>query len=209
MLVAGPYYEDLEVGQVFDAAPAMTLTQGHAASHQAIVGDRLRLALDGHLCERVVGTHHRLAHPALVCDVAIGQSTLATQRVIANLFYRGLVMRRAPVIGDTLHTTTEVVAMRDTTPRPGRVPTGLVVLRIRTCDQGGHDVLDFYRCAMLPMRAGSARPGHADDFEVDLGRVVTGDVGGLGRRLGSGCLPRCGGRWAHAVSGEQLRCRVR
>ncbi len=47
--VAGPWYEDLEVGQVFDAAPAQTLTDGHAAVHQAIVGDRLRLALDGHL----------------------------------------------------------------------------------------------------------------------------------------------------------------
>jgi acyl dehydratase len=37
----------------------------------------------------VVGTTGPLAHPAFVCDVAIGQSTLVTQRVKANLFYRG------------------------------------------------------------------------------------------------------------------------
>ena len=162
--VAGPYYEDLEVGTVFDAAPGLTLTDGHAALHQAIVGDRLRLALDSELCLRVVGAAP-LAHPALVCDVAIGQSTIATQRVIANLFYRGLVLHRAPLIGDTLRTTTEVVSLRDTSPRPGRPATGLAALRVRTVDQAGRDVLDFHRCAMLPMRAGASRPGHAGDLD--------------------------------------------
>ena len=38
----------------------------------------------------MTGAPAALAHPALVSDVAIGQSTLATQRVKANLFYRGL-----------------------------------------------------------------------------------------------------------------------
>lgn len=164
MAAAGPYYEDLAVGQVFDAAPGLTLTDGHAAVHQAILGDRLRLALDGDLFARVTGTAARLAHPGLVCDVAIGQSTLATQRVIANLFYRGLVLRRAPVIGDTLRTTTEIVALRDTSAKPGRAPTGLAALRIRTVDQHDREVLDFHRCAMLPMRGEDSRPGHDDDL---------------------------------------------
>jgi len=171
--VAGPYYEDLEVGQLFGAAPALTLTDGHAAAHQAIVGDRLRLSLDADLCRRVVGARCRLAHPALVCDVAIGQSTLATQRVIANLFYRGLVLRRAPVIGDTLRTTTEIVALRDSSARAGRAPTGLAVLRIHTTDQTGREVLDFYRCAMMPMRNESARPGHADDLDAIPAELLT------------------------------------
>ena len=52
---APPWFEDLEVGTVFDAAPALTLTEGHAALHQAIAGDRLRLALDRTLGEAVAG----------------------------------------------------------------------------------------------------------------------------------------------------------
>src|SRR5437588_4901687 len=144
--VAGPWYEDLQVGQVFAAAPGLTLTDGHAALHQAIVGDRLRLALDGDLCARVVGAVSRLAHPALVCDVAIGQSTLATQRVIANLFYRGLAFHRFPVIGDSLFTRTEVVGLKQNSAKPGRAPTGLAALRMTTVDQIGRLVLDFYRC---------------------------------------------------------------
>ena len=97
---AVPYWENLSVGDVYDDFPAMTLTEGHAALHQSIVGDRLRLALDATLSEKVAG--RRLAHPMLVCDVSIGQSTLPTQRVIGNLFYRRLMLRRLPAIGDTL-----------------------------------------------------------------------------------------------------------
>jgi acyl dehydratase len=164
--IAGPYYEDLKVGQTFDEAPGLTLTDGHAAVHQAILGDRLRLPLDAHLSRRVTGHDAPLAHPGLVCDVAIGQSTLATQRVIANLFYRGLVLRRAPHISDTLRTRTEVVALRDTSARSGRAPTGLAALRVRTVDQHDREVLDFHRCAMLPMRDEAARPGHADDLDA-------------------------------------------
>jgi acyl dehydratase len=164
--VAGPFFEDLDVGDLIETAPALTLTEGHAALHQAIVGDRLRLALDRTLAARVLGSDAPLAHPALVCDVAIGQSTLVTQRVIANLFYRGLVLRRAPLVGDTLSTTTEVVALRQNSPRPGRPATGLAVLRVRTEDQDGRRVLDFWRCAMLPLRDQEAQTGHADDLDA-------------------------------------------
>ncbi len=159
----GPYFDDLEVGQVFDWAPSMTLTAGAAAVHQSIIGDRLRLSLDADLAMAVTGSTSALAHPALVCDVAIGQTTLATQRVKANLFYRGLAFHRFPVIGDTLFTRTEVVALKQNSAKPGRAPTGLAAMRMTTIDQIGRLVLDFHRCAMLPMRDATVETGHAAD----------------------------------------------
>ncbi|MGH2938441.1 MAG: MaoC family dehydratase [Solirubrobacterales bacterium] len=162
---SAPFFEDLKVGLVTDSAPALTLTEGHAAVHQAILGDRLRLALDADLSREVVGGEAPLAHPALVCDIAIGQSTLLTQRVIGNLFYRGLALRRSPLVGDTLRTTTEVVALRQNSPKPGRAATGLAVLRVRTVDGEGRPVLDFRRCAMLPLRDPDGATGHADALE--------------------------------------------
>jgi acyl dehydratase len=165
----GPYFDDLSVGQVFDWAPSATLTAGLAAAHQAIVGDRLRLALDADLCGAVTGAPAALAHPGLVCDVAIGQSTLVTQRVKANLFYRGLTFHRFPVIGDTLYTRTEVVGLRANSVKVGRPPTGLAVLRMTTIDQADQLVLDFYRCAMLP---------GGPDWEVGSGR--TDDLAAVG-----------------------------
>lgn len=159
----GPYFDQLHVGQVFDSAPAMTLTPGVAAVHQAILGDRLRLPLDGELTRAVTGSTTPLAHPGLVCDVAIGQSTLVTHHVKANLFYRGLVFFRFPAIGDTLFTRTEVVGLKQNSHRPGRAPTGLAALRVTTIDQLDRLVLDFHRCAMLPLHPDAAA-------EVDTGR---------------------------------------
>jgi acyl dehydratase len=154
---AGPYFDELSVGDRFETAPAMELSSGAAALHQAIAGDRLALALDPALAERVTGDATPIAHPGLVWDVAIGQSTIATHRVIANLFYRGLVLRRFPRLGDVLHTVTEVVALKQTSK------AGLAALRIRTVDQHDRAVLDFTRCAMLPRQG---ETDHADDLDA-------------------------------------------
>jgi acyl dehydratase len=160
----GPYFDDLSVGQVFRGAPSVSLTEGLAAAHQAVVGNRLALTLDTPLSEAVVGGP--LASPALVWDIAIGQSTLATHHVKANLFYRGLTFRRAPVTGDTLRTLTRVEGLRQNRPRPDRRPTGLAALHITTVDQHGEPVLDFWRCAMLPLRAADIETGREDDLDA-------------------------------------------
>jgi acyl dehydratase len=169
----GPFFDDLEVGQVFDSAPSMTLTTGAAAVHHSIIGDRFRLTLDAELAAAVTGSTVPLAHPALVCDIAIGQSTLVTHRVKANLFYRGLAFHRYPVIGDSLFTRTEVVGLRQNAAKPGRAPTGLAALRMTTVDQVGRLILDFYRCAMLPVRDGAPETGHADDLSAVGADAVT------------------------------------
>jgi acyl dehydratase len=162
----GPHFDELHVGQVFGWAPSMTLSVGAAAVHQSILGDRMRLPLDQTLTHAVTGASAALAHPAFVCDVAIGQSTLATQRVKANLFYRGLRFHRFPVLGDTLYTRTEVVGLKQNSAKTGRAPTGLAALRMTTIDQADRLVLDFHRCAMLPLREGAAETGHDDDLSA-------------------------------------------
>jgi acyl dehydratase len=157
--VGGPYWEELSVGDVYVDFPALTLNEGHAALHQSIVGDRLRLSLDSALYEAVTGTPGLLAHPMLVCDVSIGQSTAASARVLGNLFYRGLRARPVP-LGTTLRTTTEVVARRDASR--GR---GIVALHVRTVDGGGEPILDFWRAPLLPSRSDSVG-GDADDLAL-------------------------------------------
>lgn len=173
--LGGPFFDDLEVGQRVNS-PGMTLTTGLAASHQAILGDRSALALDTRLAGEVTGAGRQLAHTGLVWDVAIGQSTHFTQRAKANLFYRGLALHRLPEIGDSLYTQTEVIGLRENKLKEGRHPTGMVALRIKTVDQHDRTVLDFKRCAMLPMSAVGVRTGHQDDLtgiaaELDLAHL--------------------------------------
>lgn len=151
----GPWFEELEVGDTYNA-PGLTLTDGHRAVHQAIVGDRCAVILDASLAEAVFGASNPLAG-SLVIDVAIGQSSVVTRRVRANLFYRGLALHRTCTVGDTLHTTTTIVGLRENRDRPDRPPTGLAALHIRTVDQDDRLVLDFHRCAMLPRRQATGR----------------------------------------------------
>lgn len=168
--VRGPFFEELERGATYDA-PGMTLTWGHVALHQAITGDRMLLPLDSELSAEVTGFSDVLIHPNLVCDVAIGQSTEPSQRVVGNLFYRGLVLQRPVFCGDTLRTTTEIVGLKQ-----NRKGTGLVVMRIRTRNQHDEQVLDFFRCPLIPLRDPAAQTGHEDSFEaipeeLDMDRV--------------------------------------
>lgn len=168
--VDAPYYEDLARGDRF-TAPGLTLTDGHVALHQAIAGDRLALATDRALA-RDAGAPG-FVHPMLVANVAIGQSTGPSARVLGNLFYRGLTL--APVtIGATLRTTTTVVAKRRA---GGREPRGLVVLRLQTVDDNGRIVVDALRCPLLPAR-GAPGPGERDDDLTGL----DGDVGAAAMR---------------------------
>jgi acyl dehydratase len=70
--------------------------------------------------------------------------------------------------------------MRQNSQRPDRAATGLVALRMHTDDQHGRPVLDFWRCAMLPVRDASSDTGFADGLtsigtqpsEADLAAVI-------------------------------------
>src|SRR3984885_10044534 len=201
----GPYFEDLAVGQQFTGAPAITLWPGLAAVHQSIVGERLALALDGQLCRAVTGGA-QLVSPSVVWDVAIGQSTLVTQRVKANLFYRGLAFRRLPRIGDTLRTVTTVEALRQNRPREGRAATGLAALRITTTDHEDRPVLDFWRCAMLPLRDPDRQTGHADLLDTIGDSLTVPGLAGLvsGWRLQSFARQIGGSRLAALARGQSF-----
>jgi acyl dehydratase len=162
--VDGPYYDDLRPGHRFEPAPAITIGPGECALYQGICGDPLAISLARPIGESVTGIPGGVVNPALVLHVAIGQSTVATRRVIANLFYRGVVVSRAVPVGTTLRTTVEARAMRETSRKPDRPPRGMVLLGMRTVDDTGEVLAEFERCALLPFRDAGAEPGFADDL---------------------------------------------
>lgn len=174
----GPYFEELRVGQVLDPAPAVTIGPGEAATYQAICGDPLATSLSLPLAEAVTGRPGALVNPALVLHVSIGQSTVATRQVIANLFYRGVALHRPVRHGETLRSTVTIRGLRELSRRDDRPPRGLALLGIHTTvisDDGsdGPTVADYERCAMLRFRDPGATTGHDDDLgaadpEVDL-----------------------------------------
>jgi acyl dehydratase len=164
MTAVVPWFEDFNVGDDYSDVPAVTITEGHAAIHQALFGDRMRLPLDHVLAQKVTGQPMALVNPALVCNLAIGQSTIPSQRVMGNLFYRGMKLQRPAYIGDTLTTTTRVVGLRQNKAKEGRPASGMVALEIHVKNQHDETVMLFWRCPMIPCRDPNVETGHQDDF---------------------------------------------
>ncbi|MEK7423206.1 MAG: acyl dehydratase [Actinomycetota bacterium] len=154
----GPMFEDFEVGGVIPPLPAVTITEADNALYRAVTGDQHRFAADSS-AYRAAGGANALANPGLVMQYSIGQTTNATRRAIANLYYRSVRVLRAVEVGETLTTTATVLGLRDASPKDGQ-HRGKVWLGIQT--RSGHGtVAEYERCALIPA-AGS--PGHADEI---------------------------------------------
>ena len=161
----GPYYEDMERGLVFPVPPAVVVDSGLASVYQSITGEALPLVLDPKICNEVTGTENRIASPGLLLHLSIGASTVATKKVIANLFYRNVRILRPVFLGDVLHTTTEVVALQDSRSTDKSTLRGKVLLKITTY-ANDEKVLEYYRAPLVRLK-GKELPGHNDDLGSD------------------------------------------
>lgn len=186
MTLAPPYAEDLVLDVPLGRAPAITIDDGLAAAYLAISGDALPLALSAPLSAVVTGESARLANPALVLSVAIGQSTVATRRVIANLYYRDVVLARQLHLGETVTTTVTPVAAAWTRAGTDRAK---VLLDIAVDSDRGDRVAHFQRLALIPV--------------ADPSRLVERDVPALADDAPLGSFTAPAWRYA-ALPGEAL-----
>jgi len=148
MTLTAPFAEDLVPGVPLAPAPEVTVDAGMATQYFAITGDALPLALSDSLSAAVTGGSSRLANPALVISLAIGQSTVATRRVIANLQYRNLVLVRPVHLGETLRTIVTPLAAAWT--RSGR-DRAKVLLGVELATADGESIASFERLALIPV----------------------------------------------------------
>ena len=166
----GPYYEDMEKGLIFPAPPPVLVDSGLASTYQSIAGEALPLVLDPRISKEVTGVEERIVSPGLLLHLSIGASTVATKKVIANLFYRNVKILRPVFLGQILHTITEVVALQDSQPKDKQALRGKALLKITTF-ANDEKVLEYYRAPLVRLK-GQVLPGHNDDLgdgsELDL-----------------------------------------
>ncbi|MGI9323476.1 MAG: hypothetical protein ACR2PJ_07840, partial [Pseudomonadales bacterium] len=103
-------------------------------------------------------------------------STIPSQRVMGNLFYRGLRMQAPVYIRDTLTTSTKVVALRQNSIKQGRPASGMVVLEIAVTNQRDETVMHFWRCPMLPCRDPAEDTGRKDDLDIIPNEISDDDL---------------------------------
>ena len=161
MITDGPFYDELTVGMVIPALPGVTFTEADNVLYRAITGDQHRPSCDASVFA-AMGGEGTLVNPGLVMQYAVGQSTGATRRAIANLYYRSVRIHRPVLVGETLTTVTTVLGLSDASPTKDGVGRGKVWLGMESRTAVGV-VVTTERCALLPCRSAGS-PGHGSEI---------------------------------------------
>jgi acyl dehydratase len=131
--MAGLWFEELQVGQVFRHPIRRTVTETDNILFTAMTHNPAQLHLDE---EYMRGTEYgqRLVNSAftlgLMVGISIGDTTLGT--AVANLGWDEVRFPKPVFHGDTLHVETEVIELRDSKSRPDQ---GIVTFLHRAYNQ--------------------------------------------------------------------------
>ncbi len=136
--MAGLYFEEFHVGQLFRHAMRRTVTETDNLIFSALTHNPAALHLDAEYCrtqsefgQRVVNSVYTLG---LMVGVSVGDTTLGT--TVANLGWDEVRFPKPLFHGDTVRCETEVLELRDSRSRPAN---GIVIFAHRAYNQ--HDVL--------------------------------------------------------------------
>ncbi len=134
----GPYFDELEVGQVFQHAIRRTITETDNVWFTALTHNPAYLHLDEEYCrtqtefgQRIVNSGFTLA---LMVGISVAETTLGT--AVANLGWDEVRFPKPLFHGDTIRVESEVVELRESRSRPN---AGIVTFVHRAYNQ--HDEL--------------------------------------------------------------------
>lgn len=145
--MAGKYFEELEVGAVFEHQPARTVTETDNLLFSTLTMNPQPLHLDAHFAaetqfgERLVNSIFTLG---LVVGLSVGDTTLGT--TIGNLGFESVEFPRPVLIGDTIRAVTEIVSKRESKSKPDR---GIVTFEHRGLNQRDEIVCRCTRAGMM------------------------------------------------------------
>ena len=131
--MAGLWFDELEVGQVFKHAIRRTVTETDNVLFSAMTHNPALLHLDE---EYMRGTEYgaRIVNSAftlgLMVGISVGDTTLGT--AVANLGWDEVRFPKPLFHGDTVHVETEVIELRESKSRPDQ---GIVTFLHRAYNQ--------------------------------------------------------------------------
>ena len=135
--MAGLWFDELTVGQVFQHAIRRTVTETDNVMFSAMTHNPAQLHLDEDYMkgtdygQRIVNSVFTLG---LMVGISVGDTTLGT--AVANLGWDEVRFPKPVFHGDTLHIETEVLELRESKSRPDQ---GIVTFAHRAYNQ--HDDL--------------------------------------------------------------------
>jgi acyl dehydratase len=144
--MAGVWFDDLSVGQMFDHTIRRTVTETDNVLFSAMTHNPALLHLDEEYMKgtefgtRIVNSCFTLG---LMVGISVGETTLGT--AVANLGWDEVRFPKPLFHGDTVNVTTEVIELRDSKSRPD---AGIVTFLHKAFNQHGDVVASCKRSGL-------------------------------------------------------------
>ena len=150
----GRYYEDFEVGHIYEHRPGRTMTETDNIQYTLLTMNTHPLHFDAEYC-RHTEFGKPLINSTFTLSVVAGMSVSdVSQKAIANLGWSDIKLTAPVFAGDTLYAESEVLEKRESKSRPTQ---GAVKVRTTGIKQDGTVFMSFERSVLVPKR------GHAVD----------------------------------------------
>ncbi|GII55967.1 molybdenum cofactor biosynthesis protein MoeC [Planotetraspora thailandica] len=145
----GRYFEDFEVGDVYRHGLGRTVTQADNIWFTLLTQNTARVHFDAHYAAQTE-FGRPLVNSAFTIALVTGQSvTDVSYNVMANLGWDEVRLPNPLFEGDTVYSSSEVVAVRESRSRP---EVGIVTVRTTGTNQHGTVVITFNRTVMVYRR---------------------------------------------------------
>jgi acyl dehydratase len=153
--MAGLYYEEFSVGQIFEHPIRRTITEFDNVMFTTMTHNPALLHLDEEYCkehsefgQRIVNSCFTLG---LMTGITVGDTTLGT--TVANLGWDEVRMPAPLFHGDTIHVESEVLEMRQS---KSRRDNGIVIFEHRAFNQHNKLVAICKRSALMMCKPAAA-----------------------------------------------------
>lgn len=145
----GRYYEDFEVGDVYEHRPGRTLNEADNTWFTLLTMNTHPMHFDVEYAKRSEFKRPIVCSP-LTLAILVGMSvTDVSQKAIANLGWESIRLTHPVFAGDTLYATSTVLGKRESASRPN---AGIVTVRTVGTNQDGTEVCTFERTMLIARR---------------------------------------------------------
>ena len=153
----GRYFEDFEVGDVYEHRPGRTLTDNDNIQFSLLTMNYHPMHCDAAFAEKSE-FGRLLMNSGLTLAVVLGMTVPdVSGKAIANLGWKEIKLLAPVFAGDTIYAESEVLEKRESKSRPTQ---GIVTVRTLGKKADGTEFMSFERQVLVPKR------GHAVDDQA-------------------------------------------
>lgn len=143
----GRYYEDFEIGAVYEHRPGRTITEADNVWFTNLTMNTHPVHFDKAYAEKTE-FGQLLVNSTLTLAMVAGMSVSDTsQKAIANLGWKEIKLTAPVFVGDTLYAESEVLDKRESKSRPGQ---GIVTVKTTGKKADGTVFMEYQRSFLIP-----------------------------------------------------------